>query len=59
VNALLCASLDGPQALRWQAHELPPPDATENSAPLTQSDDRDDADIVPFPNPGLGLPRKG
>jgi NADPH2:quinone reductase len=29
VNALLCASLDGPQALRWQAHELPPPAATE------------------------------
>jgi NADPH2:quinone reductase len=29
VNALLCSSLDGPQALRWQAHELPPPAATE------------------------------
>jgi NADPH:quinone reductase len=29
VNALLCPSLDGPQALRWQAHELPPPAATE------------------------------
>jgi len=29
VNALLCHSLDGPQALSWQAHELPPPAATE------------------------------
>jgi len=29
VNALLCHSLDGPQGLRWQAHELPPPAATE------------------------------
>lgn len=29
MNALLCHSLDGPQALSWQAHELPPPAATE------------------------------
>ena len=29
MNALLCHSLDGPQGLRWQVQELPPPAATE------------------------------
>ena len=37
----------------------PPPEAPENFAPLTPSDDRDNADIVPFSNPGPGWPRRG
>ena len=36
-----------------------PSGSTENSPPLIQPDDRDDADIVPFPNPRPGWPRKG